>query len=378
MTRKIWMSGAIVMAAVSVASGDLFIESLPPDAPQGFDAFFTKYVDVLGVGVYATSDTQDVKVLRCANVLAQYLDNDEDGKPDNPSVHARMVAGEAGMVMWPTFDDFENSGFFESVPESSIRNKQDCMGEETIPNWQDIQQFDASLEECFHLVNYVGFSGEYPQVFGEDPGSDVADAMDVNIANGYFHYNDPTCDYQCKLIEYTYWAMTSMLGAQEAPWRAAEIANEWELPTRALVEQNDPLIFAILNDPMWGLPTVLPDGNYDGSPGKGSCPGDLNGDGVVDSADLGLLLVAWDTADSAADLDGSGVVGGSDLGLFLLAWGACPTDPCAGNPCDDGDPCTIDICNPTTGTCTNEQIPGCGGGDDVCGGNNPWPCTESA
>lgn len=50
-------------------------------------------------------------------------------------------------------------------------------------------------------------------------------------------------------------------------------------------------------------------------------PGDLDGDGVVGGADLGLLLAAWGTADPGADLDGSGEVDGSDLGLMLANWG---------------------------------------------------------
>ena len=49
------------------------------------------------------------------------------------------------------------------------------------------------------------------------------------------------------------------------------------------------------------------------------CPGDFNGDGVRDGADLGALFVAWGTP--AADLDGDGTTSGSDLGLFLLAFG---------------------------------------------------------
>lgn len=48
--------------------------------------------------------------------------------------------------------------------------------------------------------------------------------------------------------------------------------------------------------------------------------GDLNGDGKVDGADLGILLGAWGTNDGGADLDGDGVVGGGDLGLLLANW----------------------------------------------------------
>ncbi len=49
-------------------------------------------------------------------------------------------------------------------------------------------------------------------------------------------------------------------------------------------------------------------------------PGDLNGDGLVDGADLGLLLAAWGSDDADADLDGSGSVDGADLGILLSNW----------------------------------------------------------
>jgi len=53
------------------------------------------------------------------------------------------------------------------------------------------------------------------------------------------------------------------------------------------------------------------------------CPADLTDDRVVDGADLGLLLLDWNVADSPADLNGDGVVNGEDLGNLLLAWGRC-------------------------------------------------------
>ncbi|HMN96270.1 MAG TPA: hypothetical protein PKC43_08155 [Phycisphaerales bacterium] len=53
------------------------------------------------------------------------------------------------------------------------------------------------------------------------------------------------------------------------------------------------------------------------------CSGDLDGNGVVDGADLGVLLGAWGLP-GAADLDGNGLVDGADLGILLGAWGICP------------------------------------------------------
>jgi hypothetical protein len=50
--------------------------------------------------------------------------------------------------------------------------------------------------------------------------------------------------------------------------------------------------------------------------------GDLDGDGDVDGAELGLLLGSWGPCSGcAADLDGDGHVDGADLGLLLGAWG---------------------------------------------------------
>jgi hypothetical protein len=372
--------GSVVLAAT--ASADLQIEPLPANAPAGFSQFFTKYVDVLGVSVYATQDTQDVKVLRVANVIAQYLDNDEDGVADNPAVLQYMVDHNAAMIMWPTFQEFENSDFFDSIPESSLEFLQDCMGEETNPDWEQTHNFDAALEECLHLVTFAGYSRVYPSVFGESAGSQISNAMDQNIANGYYHYDDPTCDYECLATEYIYWALTSILGAQEAPWRAAEIDDEWELPSRTLMEANDPMAYSILTDFQWGLATVLPDGAYDGEPGDGggedTCLGDINGDGLVNAADLGLMLADWDTTAPVADLDGNGTVNGGDLGLLLLSWGPCPGDPCDGVSCNDGDPCTIDACDPETGECVYTPIPGCGdgGGSGECGDPENGLCTE--
>ncbi|HMN97285.1 MAG TPA: M12 family metallo-peptidase [Phycisphaerales bacterium] len=46
---------------------------------------------------------------------------------------------------------------------------------------------------------------------------------------------------------------------------------------------------------------------------------DLDGSGIVDGADLGILLGAWGSA-GPGDLDGNGVVDGGDLGILLAAW----------------------------------------------------------
>jgi len=52
------------------------------------------------------------------------------------------------------------------------------------------------------------------------------------------------------------------------------------------------------------------------------CVGDLNGDGIVNGADLAAMLGSWGAA-GPADLNGDGIVNGADLALLLGNWGPC-------------------------------------------------------
>ena len=51
------------------------------------------------------------------------------------------------------------------------------------------------------------------------------------------------------------------------------------------------------------------------------CPGDLNGDAVVDGSDLTIMLGAWGLI--GGDLNGSGTTDGADLTILLGYWGDC-------------------------------------------------------
>ena len=55
------------------------------------------------------------------------------------------------------------------------------------------------------------------------------------------------------------------------------------------------------------------------------CPGDTNGDGVIDTADLVNVILGWDTDGSGnnSDVNGDGTVDVTDLVVVILAWGDC-------------------------------------------------------
>ena len=55
-----------------------------------------------------------------------------------------------------------------------------------------------------------------------------------------------------------------------------------------------------------------------------TCFADISNTGEVGGADLGILLLLWESDNPVADLNDDGIVDGGDLGLVLLNWGPCP------------------------------------------------------
>ena len=54
------------------------------------------------------------------------------------------------------------------------------------------------------------------------------------------------------------------------------------------------------------------------------CPGDLDGDGVVDGVDISMVVGHWGQSHPVYDIDGSGAVDGMELATVLGWWGSCP------------------------------------------------------
>lgn len=84
-------------------------------------------------------------------------------------------------------------------------------------------------------------------------------------------------------------------------------------------QYGDPTLFFILQGWMLGLDNprittaaIAP-----------ACPADLDGDGVVNGADLASQLSSWGVNSGSGDLNGDGLVNGADLASLLSSWGAC-------------------------------------------------------
>ena len=255
------------------------VGEVPADEPD-FAPYFDKHVAVFGLNIFGTAGVPDEDMLHAAAVLAQYLDNDEDGAADDPTILSALQGasgGPASMVMFATEWEIESSGIFDS--NLGARALQDLYATETHPQGSSPGHgFDATLEEVLHLVTHHGWAKAYPADFAEELGSTLANAMDIarggqfiQIPDVYpdaawYHYDDETCSYGCMATEYFYWALTSLLGGQMYPGRCQEIDHEWELCTPEAVQEQDTAITALLQDSGYVLPTVLPDGSYEPAP----------------------------------------------------------------------------------------------------------------
>jgi hypothetical protein len=235
---------------------------------------FTKYVDVLGCfSIYAESTISDAKVLHAAAVAAELLDNNEDGIVDDPLIEAQLTTENALMPIFSSEGSSAENTFFNNYNGdgvSAVLYKNEIDPTQT-GHWGD----DASVEEIMHTINHVGHTNVYPAAFSMQANSSLmSSAMDVarggqfmSIPNPYpasawYHYDDWTCDYECMMIEYMYWALVSNMGILDDAQTASGIANEWEPYNATLLQSMDVLMSALITDVQYKLPQLAPDGNY--------------------------------------------------------------------------------------------------------------------
>ncbi|MCH2203582.1 MAG: hypothetical protein MK102_16565 [Fuerstiella sp.] len=241
--------------------------------PRILKRIFDRQVDVFGTTVLATSGVSGVAITHTANTLAEFLDNDEDGDVDVPQVADVMCERRATIMVFVSEYECERySETLESLFE--VRMLQSLWETEIHPDGAKYGRFDATLEEVLHLVTVAGYAEVWPHAFGIDSRSHLARAMDIarggrfrRIPRRYpreawFTYDDRTCDYECQMVEYFYWGLTSLQGGQEFPGRFEQIRDEWRLNTPKKLREHDKALHTLLTEPEFSMPMKLPDGRY--------------------------------------------------------------------------------------------------------------------
>jgi hypothetical protein len=242
-------------------------------------SFFTKYVNVYDINIFASRDAIDRDVLRIANMLAAYLDSDCDGIPDNPDVMSRLTDDHVSLCVTLHKRDMKKYGdAAATIIKQGFYSLHD--GERG--------RFDArALEELLHMIQVNGWSLVYPDVFGNDldrvQDSLLMQALDratgyslkrnrepsmttvmrdgeitaVYSDDAWYTYDALSCGYSCLTTEFFFCAFTEMLD-----WPFGHSPTEWRIKNKEELNARDPAFYQLLSNSQYKLPTKLPNGDY--------------------------------------------------------------------------------------------------------------------
>ena len=204
-------------------------------------------------------------------MLAEWLDNDEDGCVDNPTVltkllekvdnaQASIVVTGNGTYTDALRDSLQGAGYYTNAHVWNYEVLPSCSGPSATSSC-----VDASLEEIWHMVTSVGYAKAFPTTFATESTSNslLVQAMDVarggkftTIPSSYpstawftalyttWWFTNSTCNYGCLVTEYVYWGVNAWVGALVG--RGDAIKNEWKFETRAKLEAGDVKLTAII------------------------------------------------------------------------------------------------------------------------------------
>ena len=66
---------------------------------KNYFKYFCKTTEIFGIKIYATNKVDNEKMLHAASILAEYLDNDEDGQVDNQKVVDKLFEKSVWLLL---------------------------------------------------------------------------------------------------------------------------------------------------------------------------------------------------------------------------------------------------------------------------------------
>ena len=133
--------------------------------------YLPQHSDIFGLKIFTDSSVPKHKLEHTANVLHQYLDNDEDGKVDNAKVLKALVKRNGGMIINDTpqsesIIDKKYRRITEKYNFNYCRLYTNEISPEGSGFLQGSDKLDATLEEVLHMVTKQGYDYAYPSAFG--------------------------------------------------------------------------------------------------------------------------------------------------------------------------------------------------------------------
>lgn len=245
--------GMFILLSSTAFSGEFSSVEVPVAECPG--NFFVKKAEVFdSITVCATALVSDSKLVHAANVAAQWLDNNEDGKVDEPNIISFLKESNATLLM--SKKGFSDSVFQELEPYFDTMVGQDLSSEETNPT----DRRDASQEEIHHLIVNAGWQKYQPRVFSDEKSTRSTIYQQWSLAedNKFYHYDDPTCDDACKTVEFLYLSTAAYLNAQ-----TDLESDEMRIKSRTDLRRQLPDLVRVFESNEYRYPTTKwPNGRY--------------------------------------------------------------------------------------------------------------------
>ena len=248
---------------------------------------------VFGVTLLATQSFSDHNVIHVETITAEFLDNNEDGVPDDMLTNTSVANRYGAMLLAGSESDeemartragnVESSGRIGHIQNMARQYEHETSSGGTLCGSACGTTTDVSLEEILHLIQKGGYVFAHPDVSPGNPrhrdrtvSSLLTEAMDIAREgcqprsatvypdSAWYHFVCPECGYYDQGVDYCYWGLTTLLGAQGDlhPARCPMLQDEWEACDKAKLQAMDVKLYALLTNPACNLPTRLPDGRY--------------------------------------------------------------------------------------------------------------------
>ena len=239
-----------------------------------------RFINVYGVYVISHDSIPEKFMLHTANILAEYIDNDLDGIPDDMNVINSLRDNNYVVPVWT--EELREKHF----PSQRRTPCEDNIGYAASMYMTDAWalggiikdgNFDGNIEEVWHVISR-GWYDAYPEYFGVGYKniSKLNKAMDIarggkfkDVPSKYpegawYSYYDESCVYPCQASEYFYWAVAANIGALDPVYtnKCESSSHEWNICTKEELKEKDSDIYELLNNEGFKLPKNIPLGKY--------------------------------------------------------------------------------------------------------------------
>merc|ERR1711934_1056190 len=235
-----------------------------------------KYTKVFGVPVFAHNSVSDAKFQHVASIMAEWLDNDEDGCVDPPVILKHLVGKTSKEVTayavvksnkaktdW--YVPFDKKNLVCSAPQAEFETEPKCTG----LKGSNICS-DATLEEVWHIIQGQGYAPAFKKQFWMGTRDDLAtkyknvnstlvtllDAARGGIprvpavpkgakfpAKAYYTYDDKSCKFSCQAIEYWWWSTAAYTGLIK---NRSSVKKEFKYYLPEDFKAKDPKMYALI------------------------------------------------------------------------------------------------------------------------------------